>query len=121
MPLDIWGKTGESLPLFGRYRREIRTIPIYFARVLVLFFRSLYVSGRSTARRAPEPVPTFGAKRLRCLLMPAHSPALPFREAVQKSILVFDGAMGSLLYERGVLHTRTNFPFRTSTVPSTRQ
>ncbi|MDP9000904.1 MAG: bifunctional homocysteine S-methyltransferase/methylenetetrahydrofolate reductase [Myxococcota bacterium] len=33
-------------------------------------------------------------------------PALPFLEAVKQSILVFDGAMGSLLYERGVFVTQ---------------
>src|SRR5438876_9572066 len=33
-------------------------------------------------------------------------PALPFLEAVGQSLLVFDGAMGSLLYERGVFVTQ---------------
>lgn len=33
-------------------------------------------------------------------------PALPFLEAVRQAILVFDGAMGSLLYERGVFVTQ---------------
>ncbi|EYF06197.1 bifunctional homocysteine S-methyltransferase/methylenetetrahydrofolate reductase [Chondromyces apiculatus] len=33
-------------------------------------------------------------------------PAAPFLEALQRSILVFDGAMGSLLYERGVFVTQ---------------
>lgn len=33
-------------------------------------------------------------------------PALPFLEAVRQAILVFDGAMGSLLYERGIFVTQ---------------
>ncbi|AUX48384.1 homocysteine S-methyltransferase [Sorangium cellulosum] len=33
-------------------------------------------------------------------------PAAPFLDAIQRSILVFDGAMGSLLYERGVFVTQ---------------
>ncbi len=33
-------------------------------------------------------------------------PAQPFLEAVQQQILVFDGAMGSLLYERGIFVTQ---------------
>src|SRR5579864_5942299 len=33
-------------------------------------------------------------------------PALAFLEAVKQSLLVFDGAMGSLLYERGVFVTQ---------------
>jgi methionine synthase / methylenetetrahydrofolate reductase (NADH) len=33
-------------------------------------------------------------------------PAVPFLDAVQQQILVFDGAMGSLLYERGVFVTQ---------------
>lgn len=33
-------------------------------------------------------------------------PAVPFLEAVRQSIIVFDGAMGSLLYERGVFVTQ---------------
>jgi methionine synthase I (cobalamin-dependent)/5,10-methylenetetrahydrofolate reductase len=33
-------------------------------------------------------------------------PSEPFLEAVQQSLLVFDGAMGSLLYERGVFVTQ---------------
>src|SRR6185295_6970967 len=33
-------------------------------------------------------------------------PAVPFLEAVRQHILVFDGAMGSLLYERGVFVTQ---------------
>ena len=31
----------------------------------------------------------------------------PFLEALAQGPLLFDGAMGSLLYERGVLHTRS--------------
>jgi len=39
--------------------------------------------------------------------MPAdRRPAQPFLEAVKQSIVVFDGAMGSLLYERGVFVTQ---------------
>jgi len=38
--------------------------------------------------------------------MKTPRPAVPFVEAVRKSILVFDGAMGSLLYERGVFVTQ---------------
>ncbi len=34
-------------------------------------------------------------------------PALPFLEAVKESLLVFDGAMGSLLYERGIFVTQS--------------
>jgi methionine synthase / methylenetetrahydrofolate reductase(NADPH) len=34
------------------------------------------------------------------------SPAQPFLDAVRASLLVFDGAMGSLLYERGVFVTK---------------
>jgi homocysteine S-methyltransferase len=37
---------------------------------------------------------------------PASRPALPFLEAVRRSLLVFDGATGSLLYERGVFVTQ---------------
>jgi homocysteine S-methyltransferase len=33
-------------------------------------------------------------------------PPRPFRDAVRESLLVFDGAMGSLLYERGVFVTQ---------------
>lgn len=33
-------------------------------------------------------------------------PAAPFLEAARESLLVFDGAMGSLLYERGVFVTQ---------------
>ena len=33
-------------------------------------------------------------------------PAVPFLEAVHQSLVVFDGAMGSLLYERGVFVTQ---------------
>jgi methionine synthase / methylenetetrahydrofolate reductase(NADPH) len=33
-------------------------------------------------------------------------PAVPFVDALRRSILVFDGAMGSLLYERGVFVTQ---------------
>src|SRR6266404_5579181 len=33
-------------------------------------------------------------------------PATPFLDAVRQSLLVFDGAMGSLLYERGVFVTQ---------------
>src|SRR5438132_13519290 len=33
-------------------------------------------------------------------------PAVPFVDAVRQSLLVFDGAMGSLLYERGVFVTQ---------------
>src|SRR4051794_41881016 len=33
-------------------------------------------------------------------------PEVPFREAVQRSLMMFDGAMGSLLYERGVFVTQ---------------
>src|SRR5215475_10616703 len=36
----------------------------------------------------------------------ASRPSLPFLEAIQRSLLVFDGAMGSLLYERGVFVTQ---------------
>ncbi len=38
--------------------------------------------------------------------MSGSRPALPFLDAVKRSILVFDGAMGSLLYERGVFVTQ---------------
>ncbi|MCB9571986.1 MAG: bifunctional homocysteine S-methyltransferase/methylenetetrahydrofolate reductase [Kofleriaceae bacterium] len=40
---------------------------------------------------------------------PPHAarPARPFLEALAQGPLLFDGAMGSLLYERGVLHTRS--------------
>lgn len=38
--------------------------------------------------------------------MAIQRPAVPFLEALQRSILVFDGAMGSLLYERGVFVTQ---------------
>ena len=41
-------------------------------------------------------------------------PALPFLEAVRKSIVVFDGAMGSLLYERGVFVTQNFEQLNTS-------
>jgi methionine synthase / methylenetetrahydrofolate reductase(NADPH) len=37
---------------------------------------------------------------------PLSRPSLPFLEAVRQSLLVFDGAMGSLLYERGVFVTQ---------------
>src|SRR5580698_9037408 len=33
-------------------------------------------------------------------------PAVPFLDAVRQSLLVFDGAMGSLLYERGIFVTQ---------------
>jgi methionine synthase I (cobalamin-dependent) len=33
-------------------------------------------------------------------------PTIPFLQAAQRSVLVFDGAMGSLLYERGVFVTQ---------------
>src|SRR3954469_5807154 len=33
-------------------------------------------------------------------------PSTPFLEAVRESLLVFDGAMGSLLYERGIFVTQ---------------
>jgi homocysteine S-methyltransferase len=39
--------------------------------------------------------------------MTAARPARPFLEALAAGPLLFDGAMGSLLYERGVLHTRS--------------
>lgn len=39
-------------------------------------------------------------------MSPAARPGAPFLEAVQKSLLIFDGAMGSLLYERGVFVTQ---------------
>ena len=32
----------------------------------------------------------------------AERPTVPFLEALRESLIVFDGAMGSLLYERGV-------------------
>jgi homocysteine S-methyltransferase len=38
--------------------------------------------------------------------MASQRPPLPFSEAAKRSILVFDGAMGSLLYERGVFVTQ---------------
>ena len=38
--------------------------------------------------------------------MTSARPALPFLEAAARSLLVFDGAMGSLLYERGVFVTQ---------------
>lgn len=38
--------------------------------------------------------------------MSTARPALPFREAIRRSLIVFDGAMGSLLYERGVFVTQ---------------
>lgn len=38
--------------------------------------------------------------------MTVARPAAPFLEAAAKSLLVFDGAMGSLLYERGVFVTQ---------------
>lgn len=34
-------------------------------------------------------------------------PARPFLDALAAHPILFDGAMGSLLYERGVLHTRS--------------
>jgi len=37
---------------------------------------------------------------------PSQRPGTSFLEAVRKSLLVFDGAMGSLLYERGVFVTQ---------------
>ena len=38
--------------------------------------------------------------------MVASRPETPFLEKVKESILVFDGAMGSLLYERGIFVTQ---------------
>jgi len=38
--------------------------------------------------------------------MASQRPAAPFSEAAKRSILVLDGAMGSLLYERGVFVTQ---------------
>ncbi|XXT18581.1 bifunctional homocysteine S-methyltransferase/methylenetetrahydrofolate reductase [Sorangium sp. So ce429] len=38
--------------------------------------------------------------------MPRTRPETPLLDAIQRSILVFDGAMGSLLYERGVFVTQ---------------
>src|SRR5262245_34789060 len=38
--------------------------------------------------------------------MTTQRPATPFIEATKGTILVFDGAMGSLLYERGVFVTQ---------------
>ena len=38
--------------------------------------------------------------------MTTQRPAVPFLEAAKGTILVFDGAMGSLLYERGVFVTQ---------------
>ncbi|MBK8943071.1 MAG: bifunctional homocysteine S-methyltransferase/methylenetetrahydrofolate reductase [Polyangiaceae bacterium] len=37
---------------------------------------------------------------------PTNAPLLPFLEAVEKGLLVSDGAMGSLLYERGIFVTQ---------------
>jgi homocysteine S-methyltransferase len=39
-------------------------------------------------------------------MSPSPRPAVPFLDAVRQSLLVFDGAMGSLLYERGVFVTQ---------------
>src|SRR5580693_5121936 len=39
-------------------------------------------------------------------MAPPARPAQPFLDAVRASLLVFDGAMGSLLYERGVFVTQ---------------
>src|SRR6516162_5157953 len=39
-------------------------------------------------------------------MSPPPRPAIPFLDAVKQSLLVFDGAMGSLLYERGVFVTQ---------------
>ena len=39
-------------------------------------------------------------------MSPPARPRRPFLEAVRESLLVFDGAMGSLLYERGVFVTQ---------------
>src|SRR6185436_7593666 len=38
--------------------------------------------------------------------MSAPRPAAPFLDVVRRSLVVFDGAMGSLLYERGVFVTQ---------------
>lgn len=38
--------------------------------------------------------------------MSNNRPAVPFLQAMKESLLVFDGAMGSLLYERGVFVTQ---------------
>jgi homocysteine S-methyltransferase len=38
--------------------------------------------------------------------MTGKRPAVPFLDALKRSIVVFDGAMGSLLYERGVFVTQ---------------
>src|ERR1700704_2758751 len=42
---------------------------------------------------------------MRAMSSPAR-PSLPFLDAVRQSLVVFDGAMGSLLYERGVFVTQ---------------
>ena len=39
--------------------------------------------------------------------MGSHEPRKSFAQAIDAGPLLFDGAMGSLLYERGVLHTRS--------------
>src|SRR4051812_50124492 len=39
-------------------------------------------------------------------MSPPARPATPFLDAVRTSLVVFDGAMGSLLYERGVFVTQ---------------
>ena len=39
-------------------------------------------------------------------MVSAARPKVPFLDAVRESLLVFDGAMGSLLYERGVFVTQ---------------
>ncbi|HSN98845.1 MAG TPA: homocysteine S-methyltransferase family protein, partial [Candidatus Nanopelagicales bacterium] len=38
--------------------------------------------------------------------MSSQRPAVPFLQALQRAPIVFDGAMGSLLYERGVFVTQ---------------
>ncbi|HSN97571.1 MAG TPA: homocysteine S-methyltransferase family protein, partial [Candidatus Nanopelagicales bacterium] len=38
--------------------------------------------------------------------MSSQRPATPFLEALHRAPMVFDGAMGSLLYERGVFVTQ---------------
>src|SRR4051812_6543207 len=39
-------------------------------------------------------------------MSPPARPATPFLDAVRHSLVVFDGAMGSLLYERGIFVTQ---------------
>src|SRR5438045_9642741 len=46
-----------------------------------------------------------GGTRMRRMSAPPR-PSVRFVEAVRQSLLVFDGAMGSLLYERGVFVTQ---------------